>query len=629
MTPSPLRLRALLLMLLLGLAVLAEEAWNYAASRRHEIVSIQEGMANLARSVAQETESNIAMADVALVGFAQAMQSDKAALDQAQGHLWSQLETQPLLRSLALQDAGGRLLTGLAARHGQVLPEKPVFLAPPAEIEQHLQRPGWKLQVGAPQRAPGDDGWIIPLSRRFEDADGRLAGLVVAALDLGALEERLGGFALGRQGSIALIRDDGLLLGRFPSMASALGRHFDFAALDEAGLGGPSGRTDYVSPIDGRRRVGAYHISPRYGVGVGAARELREALAAWTLRAWVRLAVVAVLLLGSLTLGLHLTRQVLRRRAAEAARLASEAHFRLLAEHASDMVARLGPDGRFRYVSPAAQRLLGAAPAALLGRAIAEVALEEDRPALALALAEAGHPGCQGQVAFRVAREDGGTAWIETTLQRVQESGEGDGYVTVSRDVTARRALEEELSALATTDGLTGLANRRHLDEALARAWQQAVERGAPLAVLLLDIDHFKLFNDQYGHPAGDAALRATAGAIRRCIRDKDDLAARYGGEEFAVILPGAEAAGAARVAERVRQAIAGLAIPHARHPLGHVTASIGIAALLPAAQLAAAADAPDDGAPAAPPGPEQLLAAADAALYEAKRQGRNRTIAA
>ncbi|ONG50458.1 hypothetical protein BKE38_18215 [Pseudoroseomonas deserti] len=629
MNPPALRWQALLLMFVLGLAVVAEEAWNYAASRRHEIVSIQEGMANLARSVAQETESNVAMADVALVGFAQAMQSDKAALDQAQGHLWSQLETQPLLRSLALQDAGGRPLAGLAARNGAVRPEAPIFLAPGSEIEQHLTRPGWKLQVGAPQRAPDGDGWVIPLSRRFEDADGRLAGLVVAALDLGALEGRLGGFDLGRLGSIALIRADGLLLGRFPSMESAFGRRFDFTALDEAGKGGPTGRTDYVSPIDGRRRVGAYHISPRYGVGVGAARELHEALAPWTQRAWARLAVVAALLLGSLTLGLHLMRQVLRRRAAEQARLASEAHFRLLAEHASDMVARLGLDGRFRYVSPASQRLLGAPPEALLGRPIGEVALEEDRPALQLALAEADHPGCQGQVAFRVAREDGATAWIETTLQRVRETGEGAGFVIVSRDVTARRVMEEQLSALAITDGLTGLANRRHLDEALARAWQQAVERGAPLAVLLLDIDHFKLFNDQYGHQGGDAALRAVAGAIRRCIRDKDDLAARYGGEEFAVILPGAEAAGAARVAERVRKAIAALAIPHARHPLGHVTASIGIAALLPAAQLAAAADAPEEEATAAPPGPEQLLAAADAALYEAKRQGRNRTIAA
>ncbi|WP_419896620.1 diguanylate cyclase domain-containing protein [Roseomonas sp. USHLN139] len=619
MNPSTLRRQALLLMLFLALAVIAAEAWNYAAGRRHEIVSIQEGMANLARSVAQETESSIAMADVALIGFAQAMQSDRAALDRVQGHLWSQLETQPLLRGLALQDAEGRLLAGLAARGGVVQPDTPVLLAPAAELQRHLTRPGWQLLVGAPQRVPGGEDWIIPLSRRFEDADGRLAGLVVAALDLGALEQRLGGFALGRRGSMMLIRDDGLLLVRFPSLVSAFGRRFDFAQHDEAGPGDPSGRTDYISPIDGRRRIGAYHISPTYGIGVGAARELQEALAAWKLRAWARLAVMAVLLIASLTLGLHLIRQVLRRQAAEQARLASEAHFRLLAEHASDMVARLGPDGRFRYVSPAAQRLIGVPPEALLGRPIADVALEEDRPALAMALAEADHPGHRGQVAFRVARDDGATAWIETTLQRVQESGEGAGYVTVSRDVTDRRALEEELSTRATTDGLTGLANRRHLDEALARAWQQAVERGAPLAVLLLDIDHFKLFNDQYGHQAGDAALRAVAAAIRRCIRDKDDVAARYGGEEFAVILPGAEAAGAARVAERVRQAIAGLAIPHVRHPLGHVTTSIGIAAWCPSAPADMAVST----------GPEQLLAAADAALYEAKRQGRNRTIAA
>ena len=124
----------------------------------------------------------------------------------------------------------------------------------------------------------------------------------------------------------------------------------------------------------------------------------------------------------------------------------------------------------------------------------------------------------------------------------------------------------------------------------------------------MLDADHFKAYNDQYGHPAGDEVLRTVAGCIRKAARRPTDLAARYGGEEFAMLLPGSDAIGAAGVAEAIREAVAALNLPHAGSPTGFVTVSIGVAAIMPALAEGSAV----------------LLRMADRALYDAKRQGRN-----
>jgi diguanylate cyclase (GGDEF)-like protein len=165
-----------------------------------------------------------------------------------------------------------------------------------------------------------------------------------------------------------------------------------------------------------------------------------------------------------------------------------------------------------------------------------------------------------------------------------------------------------ELSDLASNDALTGLANRRTYDSWIDQLWQQAEAGGTPLALILLDVDHFKLYNDQYGHPAGDACLRAIADCLREHLRDTTDFVARIGGEEFAIMLPGVMLPLAAEVAERMRCAIAALELPHAgAGPGKSVTVSLGVASLMPAANTQAS-----------------LPRMADEALYAAKRTGRN-----
>ncbi len=177
--------------------------------------------------------------------------------------------------------------------------------------------------------------------------------------------------------------------------------------------------------------------------------------------------------------------------------------------------------------------------------------------------------------------------------------------------VLARRldSANQELRRLSSVDGLTGIANRRQFDETMEREWRRTLRTQGELALLLCDVDHFKGFNDRFGHQAGDDCLRLVARCLAQTLDRGGDLAARYGGEEFAVILPDTRLEGALFVAERLRQAITSLRIPHPDSPHGVVTISIG------AATLAAHRETPC----------QCLIRDADEALYHAKHQGRNR----
>ena len=172
----------------------------------------------------------------------------------------------------------------------------------------------------------------------------------------------------------------------------------------------------------------------------------------------------------------------------------------------------------------------------------------------------------------------------------------------------------QQLQALSATDGLTGLANRRAFDQQWAEEWQRASRQGVPLAVAMLDVDQFKLYNDHYGHKAGDVCLRILAQTMANTVHRSGEMVARYGGEEFVIILPGLGGAEALAAMERIRAAVQGLGLPHAKATVaGVVTISIGVASCVPQHGQDAAS----------------LVQAADAALYQAKHQGRNKVVLA
>ena len=167
------------------------------------------------------------------------------------------------------------------------------------------------------------------------------------------------------------------------------------------------------------------------------------------------------------------------------------------------------------------------------------------------------------------------------------------------------------LSSLSITDGLTGIANRRHFDKVLLEEWKRMERLGQPLALAMIDIDWFKKYNDHYGHQAGDACLIAVAETLTANIGRAGDLVARYGGEEFAFIAPAIDEAGALAMAQKICDAISARGMPHAQSLFEHVTASIGVALVIPSAETEPAA----------------LLKLADEALYRAKDAGRNRAL--
>lgn len=179
------------------------------------------------------------------------------------------------------------------------------------------------------------------------------------------------------------------------------------------------------------------------------------------------------------------------------------------------------------------------------------------------------------------------------------------------------KRLTDDLRQLAARDALTGIANRRSFDEALEREWLRSRRAGDPISLLLIDVDHFKRYNDRYGHPAGDACLRIVAQALAGSVRRPADLVARYGGEEFAVLMPHTPAAGARHLAHQMLTAVMAQRLPHeASTTAPHVTVSIGVGCSAgdPASDAGASVERASD-----------LLRRADEALYRAKANGRAR----
>lgn len=246
-----------------------------------------------------------------------------------------------------------------------------------------------------------------------------------------------------------------------------------------------------------------------------------------------------------------------------------------------------------------------------------------------LVLLDAGLPDMDGVTVCRTLKQDKDLADIPVVFITARASSDDHiaglaagavDYVTkpVNLEILKARVKiyvslknqRDALTKLATQDGLTGIPNRRSFDAALKREWGRLARTGQPLSVILLDVDHFKQFNDTYGHGEGDVCLKRVAKTIEAVAKRPADLAARYGGEEFVVLLPETDLEGLKITAEAIRAAVAGLRIPHAKSSAAdHVTISLG-----------GAQSAPSDGGD-----PHMLVEAADKQLYAAKKDGRNR----
>ena len=327
---------------------------------------------------------------------------------------------------------------------------------------------------------------------------------------------------------------------------------------------------------------------------------------------------------------------ITERKAIEDALRESEERFRLIAETV-ESVFWLSTPGieRMLYVSPAYERIWGRTRESLYAdpRSFIEAVHPADRERLFGGVS--GHAAGCWNYEYRIVRPDGTVRWI---LDRGFPIHDAEGRLVMmtgsATDITERKRVEQELAAvhaetrrmneqlteanrrlseLSQQDPLTGVANRRYLERVLEQEWRVEARHGQAVSLLVIDVDHFKPFNDLYGHPAGDTCLRRVVEALAGQLKRPADLLARVGGEEFVVVLPETGADGAGQIAERLRQAVADLAIPHSGSSCAsYVTVSVGVASGDPRALSS-----------------DELVRRADEALYRAKAAGRNRVASA
>lgn len=308
------------------------------------------------------------------------------------------------------------------------------------------------------------------------------------------------------------------------------------------------------------------------------------------------------------------------RRRAEQAANEFRSLYTILLQYADDMIIQSSIDGVHRYMSAACEKLTGWTAKEFLELDRMSVIHPDDRDMVQWVIESLKAGKLHHRFRYRIARKSGGWVWVEAVGEGYmdRDTKEAAGYVVTVRDITELRITEQErdklalnsekMSQLALIDSLTGLLNRRGFDGAFERQIKASASGGQPAALLMIDVDHFKRYNDAYGHQMGDQCLFRIAAALQRSMGRGTDVLARWGGEEFVVLLAGADVGGAKRVAQNLLTTVMGLGIQQRDGSSQPVTVSVGIAPL-DAATLAE---------------PRLWIQQADLALYESKRRGRN-----
>lgn len=565
------------------------------------------------------------------------------------------------LPSAALSPAGGaaqrQSVGDLLARHAAHFPEIVGY-----RVIDAVGAVRFTSETGAPPASAADRSYFVQLRNHPEQAlvfsevlvgrmverqmlivavpirgaSGDFLGIAMAPLDLGHFQRLFDSVDLGAKGVVTFRRsDDGRLVLRRPARPGTLNQ----ALLDNPMhrrivAGERDGTIRYQAALDGVERVYAYRRVGDYPFYVAVGIATTDYLAGWGRMAAIA-SFVAVLLLTSLGGILRHLLRIEREEWEIAGQLAdSEARYRMLAENSHDVIWTVDiPSRRLSYISPSIEQLRGYTPAEVLAQPLAASLLPET--AELLASGSAWLPDVRaGDRRARVVRGEmvqlckGGGFVITEVVSSYLLDGEGrpKTILGITRNISERKAAEnalrdsnarlqakvEEIGRLqgalqeqAVRDGLTGLYNRRYLDEVLEREVSRARREGIPLSLVMLDIDYFKRVNDSYGHQAGDEVLRILARVLNEDIR-LEDIACRYGGEEFLILLPNMPLAAAQGRAEAWREKIAALAVPYGELTI-RFTVSLGLAAF------------PEHGST-----PDDLTRCVDQALYQAKHAGRN-----
>jgi len=320
---------------------------------------------------------------------------------------------------------------------------------------------------------------------------------------------------------------------------------------------------------------------------------------------------------------------ITERKQSEEALMESEEKYRSILNASPDDITITDLEGRIIMVSPAAKKMFGYELNfdEFTSMRLVDFIVPEDVERAQSNILRMYQGGDPRPNEYRGVRKDRSIFDIEVNSGFILNSnGQPTKMVFIVRDITERKLAEQQIQELfqqleiekntahfnSITDSLTRLANRRYFDEALKTEFYRLKRTGSTLSLIMLDVDHFKKFNDTYGHLAGDDCLRQIGTTLKRIVGRVPDIVARYGGEEFVVILPETENVGAETLAERIRNAVEALAIAHSASDISnYVTVSLGVVTA-DTSRLAS---------------PERIVALADEALYSAKKSGRNQLV--
>jgi diguanylate cyclase (GGDEF)-like protein/PAS domain S-box-containing protein len=472
---------------------------------------------------------------------------------------------------------------------------------------------------------------VLVLSRHLTSPAGVFQGGVLGVIELERAQNWLDSLRLEPGDSVALLDDAQILLARHPLLAEAIEKRMATPEIPVALRSTTPGESiETQLDIDGRERLFGFSKIDGFPFTVAYGFDKAKALEEWQLRAAELTAGYFTLLLLALIAARHQW-TILRQR--EELR-SSEEHFRMLAENMADIVWRADAQMCFTYINTADQRLRGFSREEVIGTHLRDnLTLQgqdtlEEQHRTRRELEIAGNKGVPLKYELPMRHKNGGEVWVEMSSVPIYGSdGDINGYQGVGRDISKRRRHEAQLlqshqqlenqfnqvveeksvlQELATRDPLTGIYNRRYLDAVLSRELARSKRERKQLAIMMLDLDHFKRVNDQYGHAAGDEVLKALAGLLKKGARESD-LIFRYGGEEFVAVMPNMSADQALERVESWRKQLEKMSIVFADFEIS-ITLSAGIAVF------------PDHGE-----SPSQLLARADEMLYKSKQEGRNR----
>ncbi len=489
--------RAIVFVTVVCVSLLGLQAWGAWAAYGRQMAEASVATDNMRRALVQHAEDTFRAADVVLDDTVERLRIDgtsPAALQRLHAMFESHYARLRQINGILVYDRGGRWI----ATSMDQLPLN-VNNSDREYFKFHLTHADLGSHIGDPVVSRSTKRWVIPVSRRYDDAGGRFAGVVLIMIEMDFFTNFYETFDIGRGGVVLFTLDKGTLLTRLPFDPQAVGRDLSSGVVLTALRQNGPGTAMLKSKIDGIVRLYSFGHTQGYPLVVAAALSKDEIDDGWLADTYKSTAIVFCLITMLSIAGFRLVKQI-----------------------------------------------------------------------------------------------------------SVREKAESTLLLTKEKLLNANTSLE----LLSLKDQLTSLGNRRQFDLSLSTEIQRAVIYQTSVALIMIDVDYFKSFNDTYGHLAGDACLRRIAQAIQHAQIRTLDISTRYGGEEFAVVLPNTDAKGAYIAAERIRTEIESIAIPHTGNPNGFVTVSLGIAAVMPRTEIN---------------GAMTLIADADGALYAAKSSGRNR----